>query len=366
MYYFSTAATAGIIVLLVLGALWLFFVFFVKPETDNVPDDDDTELQIKAKTSSSSSACKIQQTITTTTAKGGGGTLEQQKERTVGVKTMHDGQGLLLDGKLVLHGKEKMTDPIISSKGAGSVVTTFVQDNNLWIIEGGGGGGGEPMPLLNRVVGDDVVLMNGGSAHPVLYRLGGPIKNEIHALMHGRDHVLFHGQNSFQKWDQSEPAAWTSADGQLMVVVFAIRDRGLYRTRSVDGGKTWSATQLVVVEPHAFRPHLIGGDPLEPSVIHLLYFLPTCPTSPKPIKTLQAPSRVPKKVAVKYDVYYTSSGNAGIHFSPMAVQVASDLSYDDANGEAPKFQLGLQSSFRQIVLYGAHPTMVGGNLTVAY
>src|SRR5438874_1639891 len=135
--FFSTALTAGLIVVLVLAVVWILFVIFIKPETDNNDEKLHTSGKTAKASSSSSSSAFSEKTTGKTIAvdfhphqAGGQGALRIRGTGPSGGS-----------GPLIASG-QGITDPIISSTtttttrggGGGSTTrVTFVKDHNLWV-----------------------------------------------------------------------------------------------------------------------------------------------------------------------------------------------------------------------------------------
>lgn len=141
-------------------------------------------------------------------------------------------------------------------------------------------------------------LQNAPSITPLLYR-----QNRKELCTNGGKVITAFDNNAL---DDSEPAVVSVGD--LVIVVYAVSGRGLYRVRSIDNGQSWSPAHLILADSRAARPQL-AADEDNGNLFHLVYLSVNAEED-------------------KVDVYYTISRDKGLSFSPIALNVLENLPVD--------------------------------------
>lgn len=104
-------------------------------------------------------------------------------------------------------------------------------------------------------------------------------------------------------FDSSEPTTLVLSRSEgIVLMVYASKDRGLYRIRSIDAGKSWSAVHLIVADASACRPKLFETK----QGIQLVYL------------SLLSDDKA------KAELYLTNSIDNGLTFSPIAQKIGPE------------------------------------------
>lgn len=209
------------------------------------------------------------------------------------VQVSGDNRTITVDGKVAaFHPEGQIDDPILASSPGGKTILTYTVGHQKLYHTVRGADGQWTAPYL-------VISLPGGvqnaSAYPIMYR-------DNHGKLFSTASSAIQPITTLEPspLDDSEPSVLPlpSLPG-VVLVVYAVKDRGLYRIRSVDAGKTWSAAHLIVADALACRPKLFATK----QGIQLVY-----------LSFLDGN---------KSEVYSTISTDNGISFSPVAQQVGA-------------------------------------------
>ncbi len=290
---------AGILV--ILGLLLVVLAFYItvcrrESQTNNLQTST-TPSTTTTTTTAFKSRWRTQEFVENVLSKDANGIVVANEDGKLRISG--DNKRILIRGQVaVSHEEGSIDDPVLSNHndkvfltyttggGRGLYYTSLLPGTKTWT------------PPTSIAAGDRIQNV---SSFPIIYRLDGKHLCTVHSTT---PIATF----EFNPLDDSEPAVLNDGQG-LVLLVYSVKDRGLCRMRSLDSGKTWSASHLVVADALAFRPTLHK----EGSHIHLVY--------------LSLDSSKMKEA----QLYYTCSKDNGITFNAQTIHLSSGLTLPPNN-----------------------------------
>lgn len=318
---FGTVIVASIVVLMGLGLLVMVFWIYVNRVNNNVePDDEDVTNKTvqsavyKSKWKPQATSLGIikkkqQQNKIAAAAKevkleAKEVKIEKEKEEGEEDFTVRLGGNnkSITVGKIAVavHTEGEIDDPLLYKHGDKYILTYTVGGRALYYTTKRAGQNEWSPPTV--VVASDRGLVQNASAFPVIYRLDG---QHLCTSLSNKPIATF----EFHPLDESEPAVMRNASQSLVLLVYAVKNRGLCRMRSIDGGRNWSASHLVIPDTNACRPALFQ-DSQSSNVIHLVYmsFLDEA-----------------HKEREEANLFYTVSKDNGVTFYPISQEIGDTI-----------------------------------------
>lgn len=270
---FSIVPMAALIILLVLGLLVLLYYTLVKRFQEAEAE------RLKPKVAEKSAQWKA--------------SFKAQEHDPFKVKIDGKHERVTVNGELaVYHPLGQIDNPVVAQLKDKLILTYTLGDRALYCSIRDSESSKWSLPTCVTVSPQ----IKTASAYPLVYRVGS-----------GRLFTTY-SQDPIATF---EPSPYDSSDPTTLVIdklqgvvllVYAAKDKGLYRIRSVDGGKTWSASHLIVADAAACRPKLFETK----AGIQLVY-----------LSYADASES-------KAELYLTQSTDNGITFSPVAQKIGPE------------------------------------------